>query len=374
MTTAATDAGPAGDGTARRVRADAATAFLLGNGPSLKSVDLRRLSPFATVGMNAAYRYWREIDWRPRYYACLDTVVGLSHADAIAELIRESRIQRFLLRSNLIEALGHAAATPTVVNYDAIAARRDIYRGATITTGSGAALWAADMGYRRLVMLGVDATYTEVVDGARKRSGIELEIMERRENPNYFFEGYQAPGDRYNLPNPRPDLHVGAWTEAGVRLAARADVEVYNANAASAVRVFPFVDLDALLGAGATPAPAPQSLPSPFTRDLPQRAAAPASPQAKLAQLIRRSWPALTFFAGLSALAVVLVASAATPAALTLGIALAVALLNALAALVLHTRGAVAAVVNDQSAELAALRARIADLERMAGAPSDDGR
>ena len=73
----------------KAVKAGPDTIFVLGNGPSLRNVDLRSLSPFATIGLNAAYRYWREIDWRPRYYACLDTVVGISHKEEIRALIEE---------------------------------------------------------------------------------------------------------------------------------------------------------------------------------------------------------------------------------------------------------------------------------------------
>ena len=102
------------------LRADSRTAFVLGNGPSLADVSLPSLSDYATIGLNAAYRYWREIDWRPRYYACVDTVVGLSHKDEIATLVEEGRIEKFLLRNNLIEALGPVARTNRVVNFDVL--------------------------------------------------------------------------------------------------------------------------------------------------------------------------------------------------------------------------------------------------------------
>jgi len=35
---------------------NADTLFVLGNGPSLKDIDLARLGRHATLGMNAAYR------------------------------------------------------------------------------------------------------------------------------------------------------------------------------------------------------------------------------------------------------------------------------------------------------------------------------
>jgi hypothetical protein len=231
---------------------DAQTLILLGNGPSLRGVDLRALAPHATLGMNAAYRYWREINWRPRYYACLDLVVGMSHRDAIAELIAETgagAIRRFLLRENLIAAIGPLARSERVLNFDALQLAFPVLRVMPITTGSHAALWAAAAGFRKIVLLGVDGKYVERIDGARPRGGIELEIVEEKVNPNYFFDGYQQKGDRYNIPNPRPGLHLEAW-EAAASVLREEDIEVVNGNPDSAVRFFPWVSPAELVATG----------------------------------------------------------------------------------------------------------------------------
>lgn len=232
---------------------DANTLFLLGNGPSLRGVNLHDLAPYATLGMNAAYRYWREIGWRPRYYACLDMVVGLSHKDAVAELIAETgetAIRRFLLRDNLISALGAAAASDRVINFDALRLAHPILRPNPITTGSHAALWAATAGFRKIVLMGVDGKYVERVEGARGRGGIELEIVEENTNPNYFFDGYQRKGDRYNIPNPRPGLHVEAW-EAAATLLRHERVSVVNGNPDSEIRFFPWIRAEEMVEKGA---------------------------------------------------------------------------------------------------------------------------
>ncbi len=240
------------------VHADEKTVFVLGNGPSLAETDLTALSGYATIGLNAAYRHWRTIDWRPRYYACLDLVVGLSHKDAIAELIEEGRIERFLLRSNLIDALGDTGEDPRVINFDKARASAPLLAIDPVTTGSHAALWGAELGYDQIVLLGVDANYKEVVEGAARREGTELEIVRDGANPNYYFDGYQETGDRFNLPNPRPDLHVNAWRRvAGVL--EMADVRIYNGNENSAVRCFPFVSLLSFLSGGDAARPAEET-------------------------------------------------------------------------------------------------------------------
>ena len=245
------------------IRLEPTPAFVLGNGPSLKDVDLHQLSPYATLGMNAAYRHWDRINWRPTHYACLDVVVGISHLDGIRRLIREGRgsegdlpagirpIGQFALRQNVIDALGPDGDDPRVVNFDALRAQTALLKAGSITTGSHALLWLAHLGFDPIFLLGIDGNYKEIVSGARRKAGIVLEIVEQQDNPNYFFADYQQPGDRYHVPNPRPGLHAGAWVDAARELASR--VNVANGNPASSVRVFPFVDLPTLLAKGEAP-------------------------------------------------------------------------------------------------------------------------
>lgn len=354
------------DSTRPLINADHRTIFVLGNGPSLRGVSLPALSPYATIGLNAAYRYWREIDWRPTYYCCLDTVVGMSHKDAIRELIEERQIEKFLLRSNLVAELGAAAEDVRVLNFDALRARKSILREPTVTTGSHAALWAASMGYDRIILLGVDSQYKEFIEGAERREGIELEVIKAGENPNYFFDGYQQPGDRYNIPNPRPGLHVGAWRSAGVALA-RAGVEVYNGNASSAVRCFPFIELDAFLKGSAEPTPADEPIdPSAASEGTP---AASGGAMARTAQFFRANL-ALCLAPGAlvaAAFALLLAAGDFSPLAMA-GLFFFAALVWALFIALFYTRYAISRHLNALQLETQSLAEQINDLERLEAA------
>ncbi len=244
------------------VKADGSTIFVLGNGPSLAAVDFDDLTPFSTIGMNAAYRHWHKIEWRPTHYACLDLVVGLSHKEAIADLIQEGIVTKFLLRANLIEALGDIAADPRVVNFDALKATEKLLQSPAITTGSHTVLWAAIEGYHKIILLGIDGQYQERVEGAVRREGTELEIVSQpTSNPNYFFEDYQQPGDRYNIPNPRPGLHMKALRTTAALLQ-KEKATVYNGNFNSSVRCFPFVNFKKLLCDGSDILPADELITS----------------------------------------------------------------------------------------------------------------
>lgn len=226
-----------------------ATLIVLGNGPSLKDFDFERLRRFDCIGMNAAYRFWERINWYPRYYACFDVVVGLSHKDAILDLIRHSDkngIELFFLRNNLIRALpSDQRASPKVVNFDTLL--RGPLAGVAedwITTGSHAAVVGALLGYGRLALLGIDCNYVEEVKGARHAGGYVLEMAETPgDNPNYFFADYQRSGDRYHLPNPGPNVHVLSWRKIAPFLK-NWTVETWNCNSDSRVDAFRFRSFD----------------------------------------------------------------------------------------------------------------------------------
>jgi len=236
--------------------APAETAIVIANGPSLRDVDLSRFDAFATFGMNAAYRHWNRIGWRPTHYACLDEVVGLSHADAIGEMIRAAeeggRPGRFLLRRNLIERLGEPGGSSRVAEFESLALGSRALSREPVTTGSHTLIWALTLGYRTAFVIGADCNYVEVVEGASPAEGHVLEIVRAAANPNYFFDDYQQVGDRYNVPNVEADSHLRAWRAAG-GVAAELEAEAYNLSPGSRVDAFDFADLEALLAGRPVP-------------------------------------------------------------------------------------------------------------------------
>ena len=81
-------------------------------------------------------------------------------------------------------------------------------------------------------------------------------------NPNYFFDGYQVAGDRYNVPNPQPDLHIRSWRAVAPYLK-DTGVRVWNCNPVSLVDAFDFrrfEDIEDTLGER-LPRPAAPGLP-----------------------------------------------------------------------------------------------------------------
>lgn len=221
-------------------------AAILGNGPSLRGFDFAaNLKAYATFGMNAAYRYWHKIKWYPDYYSCLDLVVGISHKEAILDLIKRRKelgIKRFLLRHNLVLALGEWGKDPSIDDFDKFLGSHDPYFNPDcVTTGSHTLAWAAKLGYKDIILLGMDSNYVNIIPEAKKDGAIGLIISKTPEhNPNYFFDDYQQAGDKYNVPNPEgmQPMHVISW-EVTRDILNKFNVHVVNGNLASKLDVFP---------------------------------------------------------------------------------------------------------------------------------------
>jgi len=208
--------------------------LILGNGPSLKPDQFHLFRGMACLGMNAAYRYWQEIGWYPDLYCCLDDQVVISHADAIAQLVEERRCRAFFLHEAILQRHAHLKDAPGVYFLPQLRTGErnrqlceslgiehspsDLFKSTNpgkLTTGAYAVRFAAFLGYTEFGLIGTDCRYVEVIDEAVACEGIALEIATTpQRNSNYFFDGYQVQGDRYNVPNPAVhggNLHLQAF-------------------------------------------------------------------------------------------------------------------------------------------------------------------
>jgi len=224
---------------------DKRTLVLVGNGPSLREFDLASMEGVHTLGMNGAYRYWAETGWYPSYYAALDTVFIESHKLHLYWLIRnreKNGIRFFLLRRNMIDFYPELKTNPNVIIFDDYLQSPYFEGVGPLTTGSHAALFAAMLGYKKVVLLGIDAIYVQQIPEAEKAGGNVLELKKTpSQNPNYFFDDYQQKGDCYTIPDSEPDLHYNSWVAVKRRLD-ELSVQVVNVNPRSKVDLFDLTD------------------------------------------------------------------------------------------------------------------------------------
>jgi len=242
--------------------------MILGNGPSLKGVDLQSLSTIDTLGMNAAYRYWERIDWYPTHYVCLDDQLIETHASAINDLIVRGKVKTAFLIAKILDYYPDLINHPKVFfleSFNGTRQKRVADKGipfipstsfresdaSKVTTGSYSVRFAAFLGYNEISILGIDLRYVEIIDEAKSTEGIKLEMVSTpKSNPNYFFDDYQRAGDKYNIPNPAAhdgNLHVKSFQVMTHDIEKFGwNVKVYNSNPESILednKILPLVPL-----------------------------------------------------------------------------------------------------------------------------------
>lgn len=244
---------------------------VIGNGPSLKGFDFTRLNGVDTLGMNAAYRFWDQIDWYPTIYTCMDDKVTQTHHKQIKRLIDEGRIKFFFLTRFMLDFYPELKEDSRIFfleqlnehhkysgkHYDLNFIESTFFKSsipAKITTGSCAVRFGFFLGYTSIAIIGVDLEYQEIGSGVARSDGIGLEITDRiTNNPNYFFDGYQEAGDSFNVPNPSHlgDLHFDVFKILADDWRSYFwPVSIYNANRKSKLfqkGVFQYKELDEFL-------------------------------------------------------------------------------------------------------------------------------
>lgn len=219
--------------TASKVITD--TLVILGNGPSLKYVMGNPayraiLKKYDTFGLNAAYRAYDELDFWPTYHGCLDMIVVESHLENYRNILPKLKMMFLLSEDHLgNDIVNFEHPNLTKIRFDQryrdsnekiISERFDQFRNWQ-NSGCNCVQIGLMLGYKRVVLLGMDANYKEVLNEADvtrddKYRWDHLQITkEVTSNDNYWFSGYQQVGDKYNIPNANK-YHLPAWNALGL--------------------------------------------------------------------------------------------------------------------------------------------------------------
>ncbi len=213
-------------------------AFIIGNGPSLKQTDLRKLRGEFTFGLNRIYLMYRTLGFAT---SCLVSV-----NDLVIEQCKEEmdalEVPRFLSwRAHRFYPASRAlVALPTFLytTYDGPTFGRDargrLWEGATVTYV--ALQLAFHMGFRQVFLVGVDHDFSS-------KGQANQTVVSQGDDPNHFSPQYFGKGFRWQL----PDL---VTSETAYRMArkayAQAGREVLDATVGGKLTVFPKVDYNSL--------------------------------------------------------------------------------------------------------------------------------
>lgn len=215
------------------------TIVVMGNGPSLKGVDFSMFSGFHTFGMNLAYRHWSKINWWPTYYGCFDKLYTDGHAAEILDMIEDknNKIQTFFLLRRLCNS---SKICRVQLNGDVGTFSMDMnHFGNGGNTGVNCCQVATCLGYKKIVLIGIDCNFIEVVKDAivsEERDTKLTMAATPKNNPNYFIDDYHRAGESHNKPNVER-FHVPAW-EKFASFADENGVDVVNCSPISTLEFF----------------------------------------------------------------------------------------------------------------------------------------
>jgi hypothetical protein len=208
--------------------------FIIGNGPSLRDLDLGKLRNEITFGMNRFYLLFPRLGFATTYFVSINDLV----IQQCAEDIRALSIPKFLSwRSHtLIQPtpdMNFLYTSYTGPRFSRNAARR-LWEGATVTYV--ALQLAFHMGFQQVILIGVDHNFTS--SGTPNQT-----VTSEGDDPDHFSPNYFGKGFKWQL----PDLDTSEIAYRRARTVyEQAGRQVLDATRGGKLSVFPKVDYDSL--------------------------------------------------------------------------------------------------------------------------------
>jgi Flp pilus assembly protein TadD len=165
---------------------------IIGNGPSLKRMDLSFLRNEITFGLNRVYLLSNDLEFQPSYYVCMNPLV-LEQSSREIQTIRAPRFLSAQCMHLFPDAEDTVFLQPMPGPDFALDPGRGVWEGYTVTYV--ALQLAYYMGFSEVVLIGVDHEY-------RYPSGLpNQEVVSTGDDPNHFHPQYFGAGVRWHLPD-----------------------------------------------------------------------------------------------------------------------------------------------------------------------------
>ena len=213
--------------------------FIIGNGPSLNQLDLRKLAGEVTFGVNAIYTNHERMGFYPTYYCVEDVFVAEDRAAEI-NAYRESLkffpnyVRRWIRGDD--QTIFINLVDPPALGFSTDAAVRVNFGGTVSYVCMQIAYY---MGFANVYLVGFDHSY--VIPSSAKVTGTE--ILSTSDDPNHFSPSYFGAGKRWHDPNVARMERSYREAKAAFERAGR---HIYNATAGGKLEVFERVAYDGL--------------------------------------------------------------------------------------------------------------------------------
>jgi hypothetical protein len=229
------------------------TAVIIGNGPSLNQTDLSLLSKARTFGVNSIFLADDRLPEQLTFYTVEDTAVFKDNTEAVKAYQADYRFFPVIYRPSFEPHeispttmffrmnggfYGRGTGTECHPRFSMDAGQR-LFCGQSVTIiNLQLAHW---MGFQRVVLIGMDFSYT-IPDDADRKGDV---IVSRSDDPNHFHPGYFGAGKTWK--DPKLDRVLINYRLAGEVYRATGR-EIINATVGGKLEVFPRLGLDEALG------------------------------------------------------------------------------------------------------------------------------
>jgi hypothetical protein len=208
--------------------------FIIGNGPSLKNTDLKKLQSEFTIGLNRIFLAFPELGFKTSVLLSVNDLVVEQSAQDIQSLeipkFVSWRARRWLQPDDGLYFLYTTYTGPKFA--------RDVtgrlWEGATVTYT--ALQLAYHLGFETVILIGVDHSF--VTKGKPNTT-----VVSQGDDPNHFHPGYFSKGFRWQL----PDLDTSEQAYWMARKAYEdSGRKVIDATVGGQLQVFPKADYEGL--------------------------------------------------------------------------------------------------------------------------------
>jgi hypothetical protein len=223
--------------------------FLLGNGPSLNNMNLDLFKNEIVWGANRCYLLFDRIQWRPKFYTAVDTLVIPDNATEINQLSERLPDSSFFY--------------PVAFHYEGILnSRKNVYwfnqtdlneqdlpdgmfslnpvksvvsvRTVTITMMQ----LAVFMGFNPIYLIGCDTNY-QIPATVQIEDAISGNLVSTEDDPNHFSTSYFGKNKKWH--EPHVDRMIFHYEQAK-KICDQNGIEINNATVGGSLEVFPRVN------------------------------------------------------------------------------------------------------------------------------------
>jgi len=203
--------------------------FILGNGPSLRNMDLKPLRDEVTFGSNRVYLLFENLGFETTYYVSTNDLVIEQCSDEIKN-ITSPKFINWRMRHLFSESENIAFIREVYRSQFSFDITKNFWGGGTVTYAMMQIAYF--MGFQKVILLGVDHSFT--TKGTPHKIVVAQDEDQDHFDPNYFSKGF-----RWQL----PDLVTSEFAYKLAREAYEKDGrEILDATVDGKLTVFPKVD------------------------------------------------------------------------------------------------------------------------------------